>query len=100
MTAVQPGDSLWPIAQRFHGDGEHVTLLFEATDGRVQRDGWALNHHGVIYPDWTPRLPDAAWVIAKELEGGANKTTTACERRLVVDSLALPASRSRRTSGQ
>ena len=60
MTAMsmQPGDSLWAIAQRFYGDGEQEMRLFEANGGRVQPDGRALTHHGVIYPGWVLRLPE------------------------------------------
>jgi hypothetical protein len=65
MTTMQPGDSLWPIARRFYGDGEHETRLFEANDGQVQPYGWARTHDGVICPDWIQRLPDAARVSGK-----------------------------------
>ena len=61
MTAMsmQPGDSLWAIAQRFYGDGEQATRPFEANGERVQPDGRALTRHGVIYPGWVLRLPEA-----------------------------------------
>ena len=55
---VQPGDSLWAIAQRFYGDGEKEAVLFDTNVGRVQFDGRALTRHGVIYPDWMLRIPE------------------------------------------
>jgi nucleoid-associated protein YgaU len=55
---VQPGDSLWAIAQRFYGDGEKEAVLFDTNVGRVQFDGRALTRHGVIYPDWILRVPE------------------------------------------
>jgi nucleoid-associated protein YgaU len=55
---VQPGDSLWAIANRFYGDGEKESLLFDANVGRLQSDGRALTRHGVIYPTWILRVPD------------------------------------------
>jgi nucleoid-associated protein YgaU len=61
MTAMsmQPGDSLWTIAQRFYGSGEQAARLFEANGGRAQPDGTALTRNGVIYPGWVLRLPEA-----------------------------------------
>ena len=69
MTAMsmQPGDSLWTIAQRFYGSGEQEARRFGAEDGRVQPHEWALTRHGVIYPGWILRLPEAPRVRAREL---------------------------------
>ena len=63
---MQPVDSLTAIAQRFYGDGEQEARLFEANGGRVQPDGGALTHHGVISPGWVLRLPEATRVSARE----------------------------------
>jgi hypothetical protein len=60
---VQPGDSLWAIANRFYGDGEKETLLFDANVGRPQSDGRTLTRHGVIYPNWVLRVLDPSQVI-------------------------------------
>ncbi len=73
MTAMsmQPGDSLWAIAQRFYGDGEQATRPFEANGERVQPDGRALTRHGVIYPGWVLRLPEATRASAKRARNRA-----------------------------
>jgi nucleoid-associated protein YgaU len=75
--SMQPVDSLTAIAQRFYGDGEQEARLFETNGGRVQPDGRALTHYGVIYPGWVLRLPEATRANAKRLgtglEGGVEK---------------------------
>ena len=67
MTAMsmQPGDSLWVIAQRFYGDAEQAARLFEANGGRAQHDGTELTRYGVIYPGWVLRLPEVTRANAK-----------------------------------
>jgi len=55
---VQPGDSLWAIAERFYGDGEQEARLFEANLGGTQADGRTLTRHAVIYPNWILRVPE------------------------------------------
>ena len=69
--SMQPVDSLTAIAQRFYGDGEQEARLFEANGGRVQPDGGALTHHGVIYPGWVLRLPEATRVSARRARNRA-----------------------------
>ena len=73
MTAMsmQPGDSLWAIAQRFYGDGEQEARRFGAKDGRVQPHGTALTRYGVIYPGWVLRLPEATRASAKRARNRA-----------------------------
>jgi nucleoid-associated protein YgaU len=75
--SLRPVDILAGIAQRFYGDGKQEARLFEANGWRVQPDGRALTHHGVIYPGWVLRLPEATRANAKRLgtglEGGVEK---------------------------
>jgi len=98
MTAMSMQPVLSAIAQRIYGAGGAL----------IQGQRWAgtaLTRYGVIYPGWVLRLPEATRANAEESSEqssreGVEKTTTVCKRRLVVHSLALPASRSRRTPGQ
>jgi hypothetical protein len=54
---VQPGDSLWQLAERFYGDGREEARIFDANVGRPQPGGRSLNRHAVIYPGWRLRIP-------------------------------------------
>jgi len=54
---VQPGDSLWALAERFYGSGERWPELFAANRHRPQPDGRRLEDERRIYPGWILRVP-------------------------------------------
>jgi two-component SAPR family response regulator len=49
---VQPGDTLWAIAERFYGTGQEYPRLVAANLGRVMEDGRRFTQAGVIHPGW------------------------------------------------
>ncbi len=49
---VQPGDTLWGIAERYYGKGEEYPRLVSANAGRLMPDGRRFTKAGVIYPGW------------------------------------------------
>jgi len=51
---------LFDIAQRFLGDGNRYTEIFELNKGRVQPDGNALTNEAVVLPGWVLQMPDDA----------------------------------------
>lgn len=54
---VQPGDTLWMIAERFYGSGYEYPRLVEANAGRIMADGRRFTEAGVILPGWTLLIP-------------------------------------------
>src|SRR6266700_3445663 len=80
---VQPGDSLWAIAERFYGDGEQEVRLFAANVGRVQPDGGALTRHGVIQPNWILRVPEPT----QGIESGSGEWWYTVQARDTLDSI-------------
>ena len=54
---VQPGDTLWAIAERYYGDGEQYSRLVSANAGRLMPDGRRFTKAGVIYPGWVLIVP-------------------------------------------
>jgi DNA-binding SARP family transcriptional activator/LysM repeat protein len=54
---VQPGDSLWVIAERFYGTGFEFPRLVAANVGHVMADGRLFTHAGVIQPGWRLAVP-------------------------------------------
>lgn len=54
---VQPGDTLWGIAQHFYGTGEEFPRLVSANVGRVMPGGERFTRTGVIQPGWVLRVP-------------------------------------------
>jgi DNA-binding SARP family transcriptional activator len=59
---VQPGDTLWAIAERFYGTGFEYPRLVAANADREMPDGRRFTRAGVILPGWilTVPLPSAA----------------------------------------
>ncbi|HEY3081074.1 MAG TPA: LysM peptidoglycan-binding domain-containing protein [Chloroflexota bacterium] len=54
---VQPGDSLWRIAERYYGTGEEYKRLLTANVGRTMPDGARFDRTGVIRPSWVLVVP-------------------------------------------
>ncbi|MFI6424913.1 LysM peptidoglycan-binding domain-containing protein [Promicromonospora sp. NPDC050880] len=59
---VQPGDSLWRIAEQTLGDGARFKQIADLNYGVVQADGGALDAGNWIEPGWVLRLPAEAGV--------------------------------------
>jgi DNA-binding SARP family transcriptional activator len=55
---VQPGDTLWDIADEHLDDGYRFTDIVELNQGRPQPDGLTLRDPSVIEPGWVLELPD------------------------------------------
>jgi nucleoid-associated protein YgaU/DNA-binding SARP family transcriptional activator len=77
---VEPGDSLWEIAEERLGDGHRYREVFDLNAGRPQPDGDILTDPSLIEPGWTLQLPGAAPPPAEpapvpEAEPGAPPTT-------------------------
>ncbi|WP_454857976.1 hypothetical protein [Promicromonospora soli] len=51
---------LFDIAQRFLGDGNRYTEIFELNKGRTQPDGNVLTNATSVLPGWVMQLPDDA----------------------------------------
>ncbi|GAB3166112.1 hypothetical protein GCM10027059_24700 [Myceligenerans halotolerans] len=58
--AVQPGDSLWRIAQETLGDGTRFKEIAHLNYGAQQDDGRALDGSHWVRPGWVLTLPDDA----------------------------------------
>ena len=54
---VQPGDTLWGIADQHLGDPERWTAIFDLNAGVPQPDGRTLVDPDLIYPGWKLELP-------------------------------------------
>ena len=54
---VQPGDTLWSIAERYYGAGDEFDRLVDANAGRSMSDGRAFERAGLIYPGWELAVP-------------------------------------------
>lgn len=56
---VEPGDSLWKIAEQELGDGNRYGELFEASKDVLQPDGGYLQDPNMIHPGWNLNVPDS-----------------------------------------
>ena len=56
---VQPGDSLWEIAQTMYGNGNLYPAIFHASAATEQPDGQHLTNPSIIQPGWTLTIPDS-----------------------------------------
>jgi hypothetical protein len=54
---VQPGDTLWAIAERFYGTGTEFPRLVAVNVGRDMPDGGRFTRAGVIRPGWPLAVP-------------------------------------------
>lgn len=57
---VQPGDTLWVIAERFYGTGFAYPKLVDANAGREMPGGGRFTLAGVIQPGWELEIPSPA----------------------------------------
>jgi LysM repeat protein len=56
---VEPGDTLWDIAEEALGEGERYPEVFEASRDTVQPDGQRLIDPDLIRPGWELAIPGA-----------------------------------------
>lgn len=61
---VEPGDSLWKLAEAHLGNGERYTEIYAANVGMPQSDGRSLTDPNVIEPGWRLFVPSDPTVIA------------------------------------
>ncbi|MFJ3714123.1 LysM peptidoglycan-binding domain-containing protein [Streptomyces sp. NPDC090053] len=54
---VRPAESLWSIAERTLGDGEHWRQIAELNKGRTMTDGTVFDADGFLQPGWDLRIP-------------------------------------------
>ena len=59
QVTVQPGDTLWDIAERALGDGHRFGEIVELNKGATQPDGHTLTDPELIEPGWVLQLPAA-----------------------------------------
>jgi beta-lactam-binding protein with PASTA domain/serine/threonine protein kinase len=57
---VQPGDSLWNLAQKYLGDGNCYREIWNLNKDQTIAGGATSNTPGLIQPGWTLTLPDEA----------------------------------------
>lgn len=60
---VEPGDTLWEIADEKLGAGERFTEIFEASRGTVQADGQRLTDPDLIRPGWELTVPGTSTAV-------------------------------------
>jgi nucleoid-associated protein YgaU/DNA-binding SARP family transcriptional activator len=71
VVTVEPGDSLWGIAEGELGDGLRYGEVYELNEGRLQPDGRTLSDPDEIRPGWRLALP-----ITPGLVDGAHESLT------------------------
>lgn len=54
---VEPGDSLWKLAEEHLGNGERYTEIYAANAGKPQTDGTTLTDPNLIEPGWHLTIP-------------------------------------------
>ena len=60
---VEPGDTLWDLADRYLGDSRRWPEIFDANATRVFSDGRMLNDPDLILPGWEIMIDGAASVV-------------------------------------
>lgn len=63
---VEPGDTLWDVAEAELGDGRRYPEIFEASQDTVQADGQRLTDPDLIRPGWELTIPGHARPKADE----------------------------------
>jgi DNA-binding SARP family transcriptional activator/LysM repeat protein len=56
---VQPGDSLWRIAESFLGDGFRWMEVWKLNQGQTMADGRQFHDPDLIFPGWVLQIPGA-----------------------------------------
>jgi DNA-binding SARP family transcriptional activator/LysM repeat protein len=56
---VQPGDSLWRIAESFLGDGFRWIDVWQLNQGQTMADGRQFHDPDLIFPGWVLQIPGA-----------------------------------------
>jgi LysM repeat protein len=72
---VEPGDSLWSIAEDLHGDGETWPTVWAANAGRTEAGGEVFDDPDLIRPGWTLTVLAIPGVGPAE-PGGTGSTPT------------------------
>ncbi|WP_454860646.1 LysM peptidoglycan-binding domain-containing protein [Promicromonospora soli] len=82
---VEPGDTLWGIAEEELGDGTKYPEVFEASRATEQPGGAHLTDPDLIYPGWTVTVPGAGEPTSGAGNEGS-RTDDAAERSPGADS--------------
>ena len=82
---VEPGDTLWGIAEEELGDGTKYPEVFEASRSTEQPGGLRLTDPDLILPGWTVTVPGAGEQTSRAGTEGA-RTDDAAQRSSGADS--------------
>jgi nucleoid-associated protein YgaU len=63
---VEPGDTLWDLAEELTGDGKNWRQAWEANRGRTEPDGATFTDPSLIRPGWTLSIPNPAGAAQPE----------------------------------
>ncbi|GAB3599695.1 hypothetical protein GCM10027586_02040 [Kineococcus gypseus] len=89
LYTVQPGDSLWSVAEAHLGDGNRYSELAALNSARVQPDGDHLDDSHWLRPGWVLELPADAG--AKVAPAGGSRVVAAGESLWsIADGMAGP----------
>ena len=73
---VEPGDTLWEIAEERLGDGHRFDEVFDLNRGDFQPDGGALANPSLIRPGWRLEIPSAPQASAPPVVVPQDPTAT------------------------
>lgn len=74
---VEPGDTLWDIAEEELGSGQRYGELYELNHGHPQPDGLRLEDPDEIRPGWRLELPTTPSVVRPDPAADTPQPTTA-----------------------